>query len=190
MAKAAKPAQENDAPTPPKKSKKKLIIILVILVLALGGGAAAFFLLTPAHPPGLEGLDKPEHEAPVDKPAIYVELGTFTANLVHEEGDRYLQTAISLKITNPELTEKIKAANPEILHRVNMLLQSKRPSELASYEGKQKLADQIKAQVEYVLGLRKGAPIISEEQNGGEPVAVHVIRTDVAEVLFTSFIIQ
>jgi flagellar FliL protein len=188
MAKPAKPAQETDAPAPPKKSKKKLIIIVAILILTLGGGAAAFFLLKPAHPPGLDKAA--EHEPKVEKPATYVELGTFTANLMHEEGDRYLQTAISLKITNPELTEKIKAANPEILHRVNMLLQSKRPSELSTYEGKQKLADQIKAQVEYVLGLRKGEPLISEEQNGGEPVAVHVVRTDVAEVLFTSFIIQ
>ncbi len=187
MAKAEKPAQATDAPAPPKKSKTKLIIIVAVVVLALGGGAAAFFLLKPAHPPGDE---KKEHEAVVEKPAIYVELGTFTANLVHEEGDRYLQTSISLKITNPELTEKVKAANPEILHRVNMLLQSKRPSELASYEGKQKLGDQIKAQIEYILGLRKGEPLISEEQNGGEPVTVHVVKTDIAEVLFTSFIIQ
>jgi flagellar FliL protein len=191
MAKAAKPdtAQATDTPVPPKKGKKKLIIAIVTMLLLLGGGAAAFLLLIPSHAPKLE---VGEIEAPVMKQVAYVELGTFTANLIQEEGDRYLQASISLKITKPELTQKIKDSNPEILHRVNMLLQSKRPSELSSFEGKQKLADQIKAQVEYVLGLRKVAPAIVSEQDGDEiaPADAYVIRTDIAEVLFTSFIIQ
>jgi len=201
MAKAAKPEsavkatkpdtnQANDTPAPPpQKSKKKLIIAIAAMVLLLGGGAAALLLLKPAHTAKPEVAEK---ESPVAKPVSYVELGTFTANLIQEEGDRYLQVAISLKITKPELAEKIKASNPEILHRVNMLLQSKRPSELAAYEGKQKLADQIKAQVEYVLGLRRAAPIINPEQlgDGIEPADTLVIRTDIADVLFTSFIIQ
>lgn len=190
-AKAAKPdaAQASDTPAPPNKSKKKLIIAIITLMLLLGGGAAAFLLLKPSHTPKPE---VGEIEASVVKPVSYVELGTFTANLIQEEGDRYLQASISLKITKPELAEKIKSSNPEILHRVNMLLQSKRPSELSSFEGKQKLADQIKAQVEYVLGLRKAAPAIISEQGGDEaaPSDAYVIRTDIAEVLFTSFIIQ
>lgn len=192
MAKAAKPdaTQAADTPAPPpKKSKKKLIIVIAALVLLLGGGAAAFLLLKPAHPIKPEAEEKETHAA---KTVSYVELGTFTANLVHEEGDRYLQVSISIKITKPELAEKIKASNPEILHHVNMLLQSKRPSELATLEGKQILADQIKAQVEFVLGLRKAAPITNPEQAGNEvePANAHVIRTDIADVLFTTFIIQ
>lgn len=189
--KAAKPdaAQANETAAPPKKSKKKLIIAIITIVLLLGGGTAALLLLKPSH------TSKPEleqKEAPAAKTVSYVELGTFTANLIQEEGDRYLQASISLKITKPELAEKIKISNPEILHRVNMLLQSKRPSELASFEGKQQLADQIKAQVEFVLGLRRAAPIINQEKVGDEdaPADAYVIRTDIAEVLFTSFIIQ
>lgn len=156
MSKTAKPAasQATDTP-PPKKSKKKLIMIIAAVALLAGGGAAAFLLLKPAPAPKTDAVAE---EAPPEAPPAYVQLGTFTANLIHEEGDRYLQVAIDLKITKPELAEKIKATNPEILHRVNMLLQSKRPSELASFDGKQKLAEQIKAQVEYVLGLRKTPP--------------------------------
>lgn len=202
MSKAAKPAAPaTDAP-PPKKSKKMLIIIVAVVLLL--GGAAAFFLLKPAQPakPG-------EHveEAHPEVPPKFVELGTFTANLIHEEGDRYLQVAISLKLTKPELEEKIKARKPEILHRVNMLLQNKRPSELAPFEGKDQLAKQIKEQIEYVLGIRKAAPTLSSAEPGaiqgasaihgeGEhaaasaPVGTHVIKSDIAEVLFTSFIIQ
>ena len=184
--KAAKPdaAQANETAAPPKKGKKKLIIVIATTVLLLGSGAAAFLLLKPS-------TSKPELEekAPATKTVSYIELGTFTANLIQEEGDRYLQASISLKITKPELAEKIKISNPEILHRVNMLLQSKRPSELASFEGKQKLADQIKAQVEYVLGLRKIAPVINPEQ-AAVPIESSGSRSGITDVLFTSFIIQ
>jgi flagellar FliL protein len=202
MSKAEKPA----AADAPKKSKKMLMII-VAAVLLLGGGAAASFLLKPAHAP--KNNEAAAEESHPEVPPKYVELGTFTANLIHEEGDRYLQIAISLKISKPELEEKIKASNPEILHRVNMLLQSKTPSELATIAGKEKLAGEIKAQVEYVLGIRKMAPVTTQETaHISEPTAVQneavsaasevkpvaeipkAIDSGITEVLFTSFIIQ
>jgi len=212
MSKTAKPAasQATDAP-PPKKSKKRLIIIIAAMVLLMGGGATAFLLMKPS-PPANEA-DAVAEEALPDVPSTYVQLGTFTANLIHEEGDRYLQVAIELKITKPELAGKIKATNPEILHRVNMLLQSKRPSELASFDGKQKLAEQIKEQVEYVLGLRKTAPAIvdtdaapdkeehavqavpteaqsSPAETQAAPAETQAGKSGIDDVLFTSFIIQ
>src|SRR3989338_9236297 len=167
MAKAAKPAtqateaEEADAP---KKSKKKLILFIAAVVLLVGGGAAAFMLLNPAPAPKRGGA------APAEQ-------------------DRYLQIAISLKITKPELEDKIKESKPEILHRVNMLLQSKRPSELSTFDGKEKLAQQIKAQVEYVLGLRKIAPVINPEQ-AAVPIEPSASKSGITDVLFTSFIIQ
>src|SRR3989338_11388382 len=198
MSKAAKPtaSQTTDTP-PPKKGKKKLIMIIAVLALLMGGGAAAFLLMKPAS----GKAEAVAEEAHPEVPSIYVQLGTFTANLIHEEGDRYLQVAIDLKITKPELAGKIKATNPEILHRVNMLLQSKRPSELARFDGKQKLAEQIKGQVEYVLGLRKTAPAITDTAapSDGTPAAPaepaapakpQAGNNGIADVLFTSFIIQ
>ena len=166
MSKPAKPDAEPAADAPPKKSNKKLLLIIAAVILLAGGGAAAFLLKKP-HPPA-DAAAGGEHaeEAQAEGPAKFIDLGTFTANLLHEEGDRYLQVAISLKLTKPELEEKIKAHNPEILHHVNMLLQSKRPSELASLAGKEQLARQIKGQVEYVLGLRKTAPAIEEKGDG------------------------
>lgn len=214
MSKPAKPAAaEGEAP---KKSKKMLIIIAVV-VLLIGGGAAAFLLMKPLHPPkhGEEAVAEEAHaeEAHPVEPK-YVELGTFTANLLHEEGDRYLQATISIKLTKPELEEKIKARNPEIQHRVNMLLQSRTPSELSTLAGKERLAGSIKEQVEYVLGLRKTEPVIvasvpvvpsAEETAASHTEAVHETphaapshgeehggesKPGVAEVLFTTFIIQ
>lgn len=196
-------AEKTAAPAVPKKRKKMLIVIIAAAALLIGGGAAAFLLLKPAHPPK-RGVEAEETVAPK-----FVEIGTFTANLIHEEGDRYLQVAITLKISKPELEEKIKASSPEILHRVNMLLQSKTPSELATLEGKEKLASDIKAQVEYVLGFRKTPPITTQATaHNSEPAAVHnegeqnapkapanvespkAIKSGIADVLFTSFIIQ
>jgi flagellar FliL protein len=195
MAKAAKPATqepdiEEEAVAPPKKSKKKLIVVIAVLVLLLGGGAAAFLLLSPPPTPKRGGAaPAPAEEARSKTPATFVDLGQFTANLMHEEEDRYLQVTISLKLTKPELEEKIKETKPEILHRVNMLLQSKHPSELSTIDGKERLAQQIKAQVEYVLGLRKVAPVISSDPSTAA-IEPSTGKSDLADVLFTSFIIQ
>lgn len=193
MAKAAKPAtqepemEEAEAP-PPKKSKKKLILLIAAVVLLIGGGAAAFLLLSPAPAPKRGGA-APTEAAHPETPPKFIDLGQFTANLMREEEDRYLQIAISLKVTKPDLEDKIKETKPEILHRVNMLLQSKYPSELATFDGKELLAQQIKAQVEYVLGLRKTAPSLSAEQ-GAAPIEPGTGKSGINEVLFTSFIIQ
>lgn len=69
------------------------------------------------------------------------------------------------------------------------MLQSKRPSELATYEGKEMLALQIKAQVEYVVGLRKVAPAINAAQDA-VPIELSAGKGGITDVLFTSFIIQ
>lgn len=191
----AKPAEAELTDATPKKSKKKLVIIVVLLLL-IGGAAAAFLLLQPPHAPkhdnaaAAEAKEAAETAREAKNPPTFVDLGTFTANLVHEDGDRYLQIAISLKLSKPELAEKIKANSPEILHRVNMLLQSKRPSELTTFEGKEILAKQIKGQVEYVMGMRKTAPMISSEQAATAPIENRAVKSDIREVLFTSFIIQ
>lgn len=197
MIKATKPASEEPAAPPPKKSNKKIIIIAsVVAVLLIGGGTTAFFLKKPGHAAKPDETVAAAEEKAPGLPPTYVQLGTFTANLVHEEGDRYLQVSIELKVAKPELKETIKAASPEILHHVNMLLQSKRPSELVSFSGKQKLAEQIKAQVEYVLGFRKTPIAITDSEGGAAtkaqsaPTETPDMKSDIAEVLFTSFIIQ
>lgn len=194
MAKTEKPA-EVEATEAPKKSKKMLFIIIALVLVLVAGGITAFLLL--GHDESAKPEDKAAAEEHTSGTVVYVELGTFTANLVQEEGDRYLQTAISLKLTKSELEDKVKTSRPEIMHRINMLLQSKRPSDLSSVAGRETLAEEIKGQVEYVLGFRKVAPVIGSaqlESVEGESAPAKTqqpkIRSDVSEVLFTSFIIQ
>lgn len=175
---AAKHAAAETHDAPPKKSKKRLLIMIAVVIpLLIASGVAAFLLLTPAQPA--------RHGAAAEAAQVkFVELGSYTANLMHEDGDRYLQISISLKLSKPDLDERIKASNPEIQHHLNMLLQSKRPSEISTFEGKQKLAEQIKGEVEAVLGLRKPQPSPTDAPN-----APH-FNSGISEVLFTSFIIQ
>jgi len=116
----------------------------------------------------------------------FIDIGTFTVNLSGEAGSQNLQTSIALKLTKPGLDGKIKSSIPEIMHHVNMVLQSKQSSELVSYEGKEKLAQQIKEQVEYVMGFRKTSPGYGYALNA-EPT---IRKNGISDVLFTSFIIQ
>lgn len=214
MSKPAKPEASGDQPP---KSKKMLIIIIAVVVLLAGGGAGAYFFMhKPDHAPKKEQAAETE-DAPADEgddgeedsgghekvPPKFVELGTFTGKLVDANADRYLQTTMSVKLSKPELEEKVKERNPEILHRINMVLQSKRATELEPIEGKEKLASEIKAQVEYVLGLRKTAPPIrtspepdanaesGQEKHGEtEHKETSHSKKGVEAVLFTTFIIQ
>jgi flagellar FliL protein len=192
MSKPAKPV-EPAGDQPPKSKKMLIIIIALVVLLAAGGGAAAFYLMKPAHP-AKQGEQAVKVEEDAKLPPKFVEVGTFTANLMHEDTDRYVQVAVSLKLTEPELEEKIKARNPEIQNISHMLLQSKYPSQLATVEGKQKLASEIKEQVEFIMGLRKSAPTIHSTPPDGEtqtaiPAATPA-KKGIAAVLFTSFIIQ
>ncbi|MDX8379448.1 MAG: flagellar basal body-associated FliL family protein [Gallionella sp.] len=198
MAKPAKPAEKQaETGEQAPKSKKMLIIIIaaVVLLLVIGGGAA-FFLMKPSHPAKhqqsaeQDNTDSPEEDA--NNPPTFIDVGTFTANLMHEEGDRYLQVGITLKLSKDKLEEKVKSRSPEIQNAINMLLQSKYPSQLATVEGKVRLANEIKAQVEYVLGLRKTAPPIHSILPGSPPAPPDKTqsRKGISAVLFTTFIIQ
>lgn len=200
MSKPAKPAAPAEAAgdQQPPKSKKMLIIIIALVVLLAAGGAAAYFLLMkPTHSDKQsKSADSEETTSEEDAklPPKFVEVGTFTANLMHEEGDRYLQVGISLKLSKPELEEKIKALTPEIQNTINILLQSKYPSQLSSVEGKKKLAAEIQEQIEFIMGLRKSASPIHSVQPGSEAPqtvpASEPAKKGIDAVLFTSFIIQ
>src|SRR4051812_42721579 len=147
----AAPAQAAPAP---KKSRKKLWIGIaagVVLLLA-GGGAAAYFALQPDAAPA-EGEAKAEPKKAVEKakPALFVALEIFTVNLQPESGDHFLQTSLSLKVADPAVEQAIKLQMPEVRSRLIFVLSSKKPSELATIEGKQALANQISAEVNKTL---------------------------------------
>lgn len=188
---SAKPAKapEGDAAEAPKKGKKKLIIILaVVLLLVLGGGGAAFFLLKGEPEEGDEehaaevekGKEKEKDKAKKKKKGhaehpVFMALDPFTVNLIPEQGDQYLQVALSAELDDPTSEAEVKAIMPKIRNGVTLLLSSKKASEISSKEGKEKLAEEIMDQVN---------TLIEPPKKGRKP------EGPVQAILFTSFIIQ
>lgn len=173
MAKPAKPAaakKEDAAVADAPKSNKKMIIIAAVLVSVIGGGAAWYFMK------GKSADHAEVAKAEAHKEPIFIPLEAFTVNLQREEADQYLQVNISLKVFEPELVEKIKAVLPEIRSKLNLLLSSKRPSELAMAEGKKKLAAEIAVETNNVLGIHVPAAV-----SASAPVAVPEIAAAPAE---------
>lgn len=160
------------APAAGGAPKKKLLIIIIaaVLVLAGGGGAAWFFL----HGKADDAASEKSHSSKKAKkagPPVFVPIESFTVNLQPENGEQYLQIAITLQVEGEEQVELIKANMPKVRSRLLLLLSSKKASEINTSEGKKLLADEIIEQTRLPF------------EHKGEP-------QEVADVLFTSFIIQ
>jgi len=182
MAKEEKPAEEAAAP---KKSKKLLVIIIAaVLVIVLAGGGAAYFLLKKGDDPAADDeeaaveKDKPKKKkGEKEAPPVYIPIEPFTVNLVPETGDQYLQVTISVEVEDAHLGEALKLHMPKLRNRIMLILSSKKASELASREGKEALAEEIRDTINGVIG---------EPPAKGKKAAEGPVK----EVLFTSFIIQ
>jgi len=145
---AAKAPVEVPAAQPGKKSKL-LPIIAIVLLLSIAGGAGAWWFL------GRDAAEEDEAAEIANKPAIFVPLEQFTVNLQAEDGQQFLQTAMTLKVTDPDVAEAIKTQMPEVRSRVLFLLSSKKPSQLSSLEGKNKLVAELIQEVEAALPVLK-----------------------------------
>ncbi|HEY8606476.1 MAG TPA: flagellar basal body-associated protein FliL [Noviherbaspirillum sp.] len=153
----------------PKKSKKKQMMLAVLAVLLLGGGgagAAWFFMNKGEH---AEAVAEVKHEP--GKPPVFIAMEPFTVNLQPENGEQYLQVAVTVQVADETQTEQIKVYTPLVRSRILMLLAAKKPSELATTEGKEKLAGEIAEQIR-------------------KPFSPKARPQDVSAVFFTSFVIQ
>lgn len=187
MAKDAKPAEEGVEA--PKKSKKLLIIIVaaVFLLVLVGGGA--FMMLSKGAPADEDEEATEETAKPKKKDKkkdakaalpVFVNLDTFTVNLIPEVGDQYLQVVLSLELEDVAAEADLKAQMPKIRNNIMLLLSSKKPSELLPKEGKEQLAEALKDEINTVIHP-------PAKNKKGELVAPD---GPVMSVLFTSFIIQ
>ncbi|MBI3903672.1 MAG: flagellar basal body-associated protein FliL [Nitrosomonadales bacterium] len=181
MAKPAKPVPAaTEGAAKPKNNKMLIIILAVVLVIA--GGAGWYFF---------KG-NQPHNEAKAPTPLAepkFIALDPFTVNLQKEETDQFLQIGITLKVTEQEMEEKVKAHLPEIRSHLLLLLSGKRASELIPADGKVKLAQEVIAETEAALGLH-AAP--AQTTAASAPPATHADEKSSGkiDVLFTSFIIQ
>jgi flagellar FliL protein len=155
-----KPIKESNDDKAEKKSGKARLVIIIVAVLLLGGagGAAAWYY-------------GQLQSTPAPKIPVFLSLETFTVNLEPENSDQHLQTNLTLKVGDNEAVNKIKLHMPEVRNRVLLLLSSKTASQIATVEGKKKLATELLVEINQPFG------------EGGGSQAVE-------SVLFTSFVIQ
>jgi len=181
---AAKPPAEA-APTAAltKNGKTRLIIILVVVLLVLGGAGAWFFM---AQHDG-EG----EHSQASTEPPVFLPLEQFTVNLQSADEQRFLQVSMTLKLAEQAVADAIAAQLPEVRSRVLLLLSTKKPAELTSLEGKNKLALDIAREIEIPITpartATKGKP---KAKDKAKKAKAHAAKERVLAVFFTHFIVQ
>jgi flagellar FliL protein len=137
------------AQAPKKRSKLKWLLLAIVLVAA--GGAAAWYMTQPA--PGGDAT-----KAAVPKAPVFLNLEPFTVNLLEENGDHYLQVGIVYQMADEKAVDAAKVYMPVLRNRVLLLLSSKRPSELGTPDGKNKLV------AELIAAARESIPSASPER--------------------------
>jgi flagellar FliL protein len=185
-----------EAALPKKKGKLMLFIIIGVVVLLLIVGGAAFMLMKSSAPAdGEEGdeettskVDKKKKDKKKDAhaaPAFYKFDKPFTVKLQSEAGEAYLQVEIQAKVRDPMLVEQLKAYDPEIKHKVTLLLLGKKSTELNNPQGVQQLSNEIRETINQIVepasGKKKAAAPVGDEGDPDAPVQM---------ILFTTFIIQ
>lgn len=170
-----------DAAAAPRKGKGKLLIVIgVALTLLLGGGgAAAYFMLgkkkhettqtaeeedagedageeKPEEKKAEEKKPKPEkgkksRKRKKDHAPVFVEMEMFTANLRDADEDRFIQVRLVAEVRDAPAGEMLKTMMPAVRNEVLLLLGSKESKEIASREGKEKLAGEIVAAANHTL---------------------------------------
>lgn len=188
MAKApAKPeVAATDAPAPKKSKLLIIIVVVLVLLLLIAVALVGVLLLVKGKNSGddhAEAAPAPAVQAAptvdLSKPPVFVQLDTFTVNLAREETDHYLQTVIVLRVADAAVGAQLNGFMPEIRHRINLLLSSKKPSEVSTMEGREQLAREVLVQVNEALGAQE-----PRDPRPGIPWG------PVHGVLFNSFIIQ
>ena len=136
---AAAAAPEGDAPK--KKKSKKMLFIILAAVLVLGlGGAGAFVIMGKRHG-GKAG--QPEAKKVEKKPSVFAALDPFTVNLADRDRDHYLQIGLTYEVAGKDVEEEVKGQMPLIRSHILLLLTSKTAVELATAQGKAKLAGEL-----------------------------------------------
>jgi flagellar FliL protein len=149
----------------PKKKRGKFLLVVVAAIALTGAGAGGGYWFWHKGATAEAAAPAPK------KPAYFFPLDLFTVNLQRDDGDRYLQVALVLQVSDPSIVDQLKQQTPVIRNKLLLLLSSKSADELLTVEGKEKLSDEI------LTATR--APLPGTTPDKG-----------VESVLFSSFIVQ
>lgn len=167
-----------------KKSKKMIFIIAGVVVLALSVGAGLYFTGIiggggdEAHAEASEDgvADKAASEASAEEEhateTIYHKFKpAFVVNFEDKGKLRYLQIDLSVATKKPSIIDELIKHEPVIRNNLVLLYSSKTAAELNSLEGKEKLRQQTREEIQKIM-----------KENVGDP--------GIDEVYFTGFVVQ
>lgn len=159
-------------------SKLMLIIVVAVVLALIGVGATVFLLLQKKDNLATGESEQSAAPAPslvdLSKPPVFVALDPFVVNLQPEDGERYLQVVMAVRVNDAKTGDSLKNFMPAIRHALNLRLTGKLPSEISTPAGQEALAQEMTADINTVLG----SPLPN-----GPAAPVH-------SVLFNSIIIQ
>lgn len=177
---AAKSPDVIDAPVaPPAPAARKGggigVVLIAVLLSTLGGAGAAWFVakqVVTAAQPKADEEGKTEAPAVPKSPALYFALEpAFIVNLDDERAQRFLQVQVEIMSRDAKSIEQLQRHAPRIRSQLLLLFGQQSASELSTRAGKEKLQDQVLAEIQAVLRAETG-------------------KADVEAVYFTSFVIQ
>ena len=204
-------AADTATPAPAFASGKKKLIIIIVAALALlllGIGGGALFLLSKKKAVAESEGDDEVAQVEVDKaastpkhdpkqPPVFAPLEPFTVNLADRDVERYAQIAVTLELSDSNVTDQIKTYMPAIRNNILMVLAHKTSAEILSADGKGKLAGEIQRATSRALGLTVAEPenVIDEAADGATPrkkkkKRKHEVVLPVVAVHFANFIVQ
>ncbi len=172
--------QEQKAPSSGKGLLIALIGLVVFLIIAVIGGG--FFLYT--HGLANNGAKQENHEEVKKEEAgdkgVYfkADITDLVLNLTDSKGkEKMLKLSFSIKSSEPTIAALVEEAKPEIMDKVISQISSRSSEELMTVGGKNLLKDELLVEINNIVN----------ETGAKKP---NVLRNNVKQVLFTTFVIK
>ena len=184
-------ADAASAPGAKKRGKLLKLLMIIVPIVGLAGGGGYWYLNQNKSRHAAEAKPQPA------KPPVFVPLEAFTVNLQLEENSQFLQTVLTLKVSDNAVVDTLKLYMPEVRDRILLLLSARKASELLTVDGKRKLSIDIVQTVNHILApppkaaraakkkpARKPKPVAEDEAEGaaeGEEKAAEIAAEETAE---------
>ncbi|MGY5956540.1 flagellar basal body-associated protein FliL [Kosakonia sp. BK9b] len=149
-----------------KKRKRSIWIPLLVLITLAACATAGYSYWRMQQKPAASAKAEPPPPPPAP---VFFALDTFTVNL--GDADRVLYVGITLRLKDDATRARLSEYLPEVRSRLLLLFSRQDATQLATDEGKQKLATAIKEAL--------AAPLVP-----GQP------KQEVTDVLYTAFILR
>jgi flagellar FliL protein len=149
-------AEEEKVAAPEAKKKSKLVPLLLIGagVILMGGGGFVAMKYFKGSKPATGGEAKKEPEGPTSKVKSMMSLDAFLVNLADVEATRFVKVTFRLGLDDPKAGEEY-TSDPVVLaaarDKIISILSTKTAEDILSPEGKDKLRNEIRDQVNPLL---------------------------------------